>query len=244
MEETQHDRSPLSAYPSEHPLPSQQPKSHSTRIIIGVVGIGLVTLLTYGGYMFLSQKNLGKSESKTVSAPTSVPSPKVVIANAATYKNPTYNYAITYDQTLPQKTADTPKYGYSDFANGCMKVYTVPLENEKTMPLEKNGIPWDQITDLETMPVGQTRNCSVLTFTFAADGHAIVNKNDYKRTEDETFANATWHAFAVRNGAGVTTHNVYFTKRETNRYVIETQTGGSCPDNLAEDMKKTFSFTP
>lgn len=125
-----------------------------------------------------------------------------------------------------------------------MKVYVAPSSGINTLPEEKNGIPWKQLDDLKTLPIGQSRNCATLMFTFGPDGESVVDRNDYTRQQATKIAGKQWDTFTVKNANTTTVDKdtVYITEKNTYTYVIETKTGGSCPIT-PEKMLSTFTFT-
>lgn len=244
--------SSLASFPTEHPeiVATSKPFYRSKLFLISVIVLLLLGAGIFGGYMVLGNKQQKSTQKITQNK---VPTPKQAITKVTpagvtadwnTYKNNTYAYEIKYDKTIMPKEMNTAQYSTSEFMNGCMKVYAVPQTVVNTLPEEKNGIPWKQLDDLKSMPIGQSRNCSVLTFTFGADGKAIVDRNDYTRLDSQSIAGSNWYTFSVKNGTStdVTTHNVLFTEKNNTTYVIEAKTGGSCPATTTE-MLSTFRFT-
>jgi len=256
MEENHTDMSPLGAYPNENSLHivSQNPWYRSKYLLIGVVTCSIVGIGILGGYMVLGNKN-----AKTVQAPKMITSPtpistsqemtKVtpaeITANWKTYTNDTYAYSIKYEPTTAPIPVNSSPYGYTDFSNGCARVYAVPQAVVKTLTEEKNGIPWKQLSDLKTMTIGERRNCSVLTFTFGEDGAAVVDRNEYVRNPSQNIANTDWYTYTIKNGesSAVDIHTVSFTEKNDMTYLVETKTGGQCPVTQATDILSTFSFT-
>lgn len=254
MEENQNGSSPLASFPNEHPVTPTAttiPFYRSRMFLFGCIALVLIATGIAATTMFLGQNQNKATQRKSSPTPTSMamkettvqPTSAAITANWNTYTNASYGYDLKYDKEVP-KEMNTPQYGYSAFENGCMKIYAVPTATVPTLPEEKNGIPWKQLDDLKTMPIGQSRNCSVLTFTFGADGKAIVDRNDYTRLTSEKINGSEWYAFSVKNALSkdVTAHNAYFIEKGTNTYVIETKTGGSCPTTPTE-MLSTFIFT-
>jgi hypothetical protein len=249
MDQQQSDISPLAAFPNEHPLPpspTSKPFYKSKMVVISCVVLALLVVGIWTGSKFLHQQTPQNVMQKQLSpTPTATaPTPMAVTADWKSYKNASYSYEVKYAQDTTSKEANTSKYGYTEFTNGCFKVYVVPKGTENTITAQQNDIPWNQLSDLKTLSVGSTKNCAILTFTFGDDG-ANVNKNDYKKLTDKTFADTTWYAFDVSTGEdkNITEHNVYFTEKNNNTYLIETKTGGVCPKTDANDMLSTFSFT-
>lgn len=229
----ENETSPLAAFPREHSAHTPThlfAKSHSVIfLLIALIALGLGV---FGGYMFLGKdtKPLGNTQS-------------AITASWKTYTNTPYGYELQYDTNMAPKEANT-QYGYTELANGCMKVYAVSQTVVPTLVEEKNGIPWKQLNDLKTLPVGESRNCSVLMFTFGEDGSAVVNRNDYTRQPSQKISGVDWYSFRVKNdeSTAVTNHQVYFIEKNDMTYVIETKTGGVCP-TTPNTMLTTFSFT-
>jgi hypothetical protein len=242
------ETSPLAAFPNEHPTPTiQKPNSFRTSRMILIGGIVLVLVLVggLGGMLFLNQqkKSAQKIAQNTPSPTITQPTPQVALANMKSYVNPSYSYEIKYAQNTTSTETNTPQYGYTEFQNGCFKVYAVPHGTEDTLIEKENDIPWKQFDALKNLRVGEKRNCSVLTFTFGADNKAIVNKNYYTRKTSKQIGGMEWYAFEVDNTLNPqSTHTVYFVEENNYTYVIDTLSGGSCPASESEDMLTTFSF--
>lgn len=240
------DRSPLSAFPNEHPTPGPSPLPFYKKrtIIFGVLGILFLAVSFYAGTMFLAKNQRVAKISQTqqsVQKPTVSPP---LTANWNTYETDTYSYQVKYAQNTSYIEKNTKEYGFTQFKNGCFSVYAVPQKVVPILQPEPTGIPWKQIEDLKNLPVGQTKNCALLTFTFNEKNQAVIQKNDYKKLDLKKIGGDAWYAFAVTNSSSQKDNrSVYFMERNNYLYVIDMKQGASCGEKETAEMLTTFSLT-
>jgi uncharacterized protein YxeA len=237
----QNQASPLAAFPKENQQSSHPIHSRPKKILFIVTAITLLLIISISGAnIFLKDTKIATKSPSVRVQPTAV----VATADWDTYTNTTYGYDIKYEKEISPKEENTTQYGYTELASGCIKVYAVPTSKVSNLPEEKNGIPWQQLDDLKGLPIGQSRNCSTLMFTFGPEGKSVIDRNDYTRQNATTIGNQKWYTFTVKNAdtATVDKDTVYITEKNTYTFVIETKTGGYCP-TTTDDMLSTFTFS-